>query len=113
MVRYIKSANYDYYPFLDTKEYSNLLWFIKTEARRVGLVAKYYNDPDPNDLGGENRDRSNAVWIYDSDGNEIGEIIIQASKSDLSVDFEGDVEYFDSFQGAKNCIAQILESLAD
>ena len=50
MVRYIRAANYDYYPFLDTKEFVKLLWPIRTEVKRLGLKYEYYDNPDPDDL---------------------------------------------------------------
>lgn len=111
MKRYIKSANYDYYPFLDTREYNSLLWYIKTEARKFGLVAEYYDNPDPNDLGGENRDRSNAVWIYDANGNEVADFLIEATKNDLSVSCNGRRNTFSSFADAKEYIAEMLEEV--
>lgn len=112
MVRYIRAANYDYYPFLDTKEFVKLLWHIRTEAKRLGLKYEYYDNPDPNDLGGENRDKSNAIWIYDSNGDLLVSLLIEATKTKLTVSYDNNKESFKSFSEAKDFITQVLESVA-
>ena len=115
MKRYIKSGklyDYTYYPFLDTREYNKFLWFINTEAKQYGLSVKYYDSKDPNDLGGENRSKSNAVWVYDSQGTEIAYFVIQATKSDLIIDYDNKSSYFESFADAEVYVTDIFESVA-
>lgn len=115
MKRYIKSGklyDYTYYPFLDTREYNKFLWFIKTEAKQYGLSAEYYDTVDPNDLGGGNQFKSNAIWVYDSQGTEVAYLTVQATKTDLIIDYDNKPSYFESFTDAEAYITDIFESVA-